>query len=178
MSIDWRDDVFDSFEYDWIRTFYGERVAERSQVPLINHINEGIDILYEHNADEMAARAFALHPLFQSDVDLTKHVKMTYAMGLCDPRALIFVMEYRRAANAYLCTPRTDLWSIEEAKKSIGLLLPQVRHMLIADKVQNRKDFMIYHYGTHARSEQLLKYFNNWHEILEIDLPDDIKPVE
>lgn len=75
--------------------------------------------------------------------------------------------EYRRAANAYLCKPETDAWSIDDAKKHIGLLLPDIRLMLIADKVQNRKDFMAAHYGTHPRSDQLFDYFNNWHEILD-----------
>ena len=34
--------------------------------------------------------------------------------------------------------------------------------MLIADKVQNRKDFMMYHLHTHQRSKELEKYFNQW----------------
>ena len=40
--------------------------------------------------------------------------------------------------------------------------------MLIADKIQNRKDFQLYHLGTHTRSEQLDQYFKNWLEKLEV----------
>lgn len=43
-----------------------------------------------------------------------------------------------------------------------------VQHMLIADKVQNRKDFECYHLGTHPRSAERLPYFKNWLEVLGI----------
>lgn len=32
-------------EYKFINLFYRDRVAKRSQVPLINHINEGLTVL-------------------------------------------------------------------------------------------------------------------------------------
>ena len=41
--------------------------------------------------------------------------------------------------------------------------------MLIADKVQNYKDFLLYHYGIHERSNQLNQYFINWLSYLGID---------
>jgi hypothetical protein len=34
--------------------------------------------------------------------------------------------------------------------------------MLIADKVQNRKDFERYHRDTHPRARDLDHYFRNW----------------
>ena len=34
--------------------------------------------------------------------------------------------------------------------------------MLLADKIQNRKDFERYHKGTHQRSAELEQYFKNW----------------
>jgi len=40
--------------------------------------------------------------------------------------------------------------------------------MLIGDKVQNYKDFLIYHHGSHERSDDLDKYFNNWLKKLDI----------
>jgi hypothetical protein len=46
--------------------------------------------------------------------------------------------------------------------------LKDVNDMLIADKIQNRKDFELYHLGTHDRSEQLDQYFKNWLEKLEV----------
>lgn len=163
----------DSTEYRLIALHYCNRVAERSQIPLMNHINEGLAILETLNASDDAKRAFCLHPLVQSDVDLQASLTVlpSYVISL---KAMMLAMEYRRAANAYLCTPVTDAWSVEEATAKIGLLVPDVRHMLIADKVQNRKDFMAAHYGTHPRSDELFKYFNNWHTILGVELPEQV----
>jgi len=40
--------------------------------------------------------------------------------------------------------------------------------MLIADKVQNRKDFEIYHSSTHDKKDRLAAYFAEWLEALEV----------
>lgn len=160
-----------STEYQLIAGFYGDRVAERSQISLINHIDEGLAILDLIGASDSAKRAFCLHPLVQGDPELQSNIDVL-SSRVISLKAMMLAMEYRRAANAYLCTVRTDGWSVEEAEAQIGLLLPDVRDMLIADKVQNRKDFMAAHYGTHPRSDQLLKYFNNWHTILGVHLPE------
>ncbi len=42
--------------------------------------------------------------------------------------------------------------------------LPEVNQMLIADKIQNRKDFELYHQKTHPRNQELQLYFRNWLE--------------
>jgi len=47
--------------------------------------------------------------------------------------------------------------------------LYEVNDMLVADKVQNKKDFMTYHYGTHDRSNELNQYFNEWLTALTVD---------
>lgn len=168
------DTIFFTPEYRMIHKYYGDRVAERSQIPLMNHILEGINILSVLDAGEPVKQAFCLHPLIQGDADLEANYQEILSSTCLSMRAVMLATEYRRAANAYLCKPETDEWSIEDAKKHIGLLLPDIRFMLIADKVQNRKDFMAAHYGTHPRSDQLFKYFNNWHEILGI--PQEYDP--
>ena len=38
----------------------------------------------------------------------------------------------------------------------------------IADKIQNRKDFELYHELTHPRSKELIQYFKNWLEKLGV----------
>lgn len=38
--------------------------------------------------------------------------------------------------------------------------------MVLADKIQNRKDFRLYHKGKHKRSKQLSAYFDIWIEFL------------
>jgi len=39
----------------------------------------------------------------------------------------------------------------------------------VADKIQNYKDFLIYHQKTHARSKELNEYFQNWLKKLDVD---------
>lgn len=167
--------VVQSPEYKKITNHYGAACAQRSGVMLLNHINEGLAIMDAIDATEDSMRAFALHPILQSDEALPQALSFrSCPLNDCSVRVVVLAMEYRRAANAYLCRPDTDSWDIETANHHIGLLLPEIRDMLIADKVQNRKDFVAHHLGTHERSAQLLNYFNNWHTILNHPLPVEV----
>ena len=56
--------------------------------------------------------------------------------------------------------------------RKLGFSCPEVRLMLIADKVQNYKDFMLHHFMTHKRSNQLYMYFHNWFTLLDIDITE------
>lgn len=150
-----------SVEYKLISKHYGDRVARRSQVPLMNHINEGIAVLNGIGAVESTKQAFCLHPLFQADADLQEN----YYMGsFVDPYVLLLTMEYRNIANSYLSE------KVNTGQKIRLSPLLEVNQMLIADKVQNYKDFIAYHRGTHPRSNELDQYFNEWLVALEIDL--------
>lgn len=161
-----------SNEYDAIKSFYGDKITNRSGVPLMNHIDEGIEIMVGRGASERAILAYTIHPIFQGDSAFTDIMNFenwhTYNINHIERPIIIRVMEYRRAANAYLCKPSTDNWAIDDMKEAIGLLLPDIREMLIADKIQNQRDFLKYHYGTHTRSKELDQYFKNWLEILEV----------
>lgn len=174
-------------EYAAIADFYGDRCAKRSGVPLINHINEGIAIIVELSRIEdaanldanlrmlTAARAYCLHPLFQNDDDLIEVSKSN--MDCHTPRMVMLAMEYRARANEWLSDKvvNASFYSynedgtkrkVAERYKSPGKptpgVLPEVRMMLVADKVQNRKDFIAHHRGTHARSAELDIYFQVW----------------
>lgn len=154
-----------TIEYRLVKQFYGSRKAERSQVPLMNHIDEGLAILEDLKASALAKRAFCLHPLLQDSHDLLNcwHLVATN----CPADSVLMAMEYRRAANAYLCRPVTDNYSVKLLSFVVGPLLPEVRQMLIADKLQNQKDFRKYHLGTHPRSAQLEQYFITWLKFLK-----------
>jgi hypothetical protein len=150
-----------SVEYKLIEKFYGDKVAKRSQVPLINHINEGLVVLSGINATETAKRAFCIHPLLQADEDLQENY---YICSFVDKHALLLAMEYRSVANEFL-SDKMDLEVVPAIRLSPLL---EVNEMLIADKVQNYKDFVTYHYDTHPRSAKLNQYFHKWLDKLEI----------
>jgi hypothetical protein len=164
--------------YQAIERFYGDRRAERSQVLLIDHIDQGIEILRRYGSDEVVMEAYAVHPLFQANPDLEKN------FYLCDdlhPLVVLYAMEYRNIANSFLSgkvqRKRISGWGdpsdqcdweaypIETIKLSP---LQSVNEMLVADKVQNRKDFIRYHKDSHARSLELDFYFKYWLNALGI----------
>lgn len=143
-------------EYQAITKFYGNRRARRSKVPYMNHINEGIVILEQIQATDNDIRAFCLHPIVQMDVDLEKNWS---TLSWVHSDVMMCVMEYRNKANAYLCLPEMDSYTYQDLP---SLPLESTRKMLIADKVQNYKDFLTYHVATHERSKQLDQYFRKW----------------
>ena len=143
-------------EWSLIQEFYKDGRANRSQVPLINHIIEGVQILDTLNkADFPTKGAFCIHPLVQADGDLLDNFDRLRKLVSADVLAL--AMEYRSVANEYLSHRKIS--SIDEIRLSP---LVEVNSMLIADKVQNYKDFILYHHGTHPRSDELHEYFQNW----------------
>lgn len=152
-----------TYEYELIEKFYGRKKAKRSNVPYMNHIDEGILIISElrniiGNVRKfgLAARAFCIHPMVQGDNDLRESLRSENLMA-CDGDSLLLAMEYRAVANAYLSKRKiTDLSEI------ILSPIEEVNVMLAADKIQNRKDFELYHKGKHERSDELDQYFKNW----------------
>lgn len=142
--------------YKIIKNYYGDITAKRSGVPLINHINEGIEILKNIGADTITIDAYCLHPILQSDDALKENLDFDFED--VPSKAIILAMEYRRVANSYL--------SKDKIESFVGFTTPEIKYMLYADKVQNEKDFKLYHEGKHERSKELREYFNNWLNIL------------
>ncbi len=60
-------DVEFSTSYAEVMHFYGTDKAKRSQVNLMNHIEEGIAILQHLGCDKDTIDAYCLHPIFQGD---------------------------------------------------------------------------------------------------------------
>lgn len=148
-------------EYAMVSRHYAGKTALRTGVPLINHINEGLQILSKLSAWPTAMRAFCLHPLIQNEHEFERNWK-TICRSSISPRAIVLAMEYRHVANSYLCTPHTDGWGLADIQREVGLVIPPVRLMLIADKLQNQKDFLKHHQHTHFRAKELKAYFENW----------------
>lgn len=155
-------ETFNWPEYEAIKNYYGDKRAQRSQVLLMNHIDEGLYILKKIGASIEAQKAFCLHPLYQNDIDLKENFAPS-SVNLFSPVALIYVMEYRSVANEYLSARKVN--SINEIRLSPLL---EVNLMLVADKMQNYKDFTLFHSKTHKNSKDLEIYFNNWFKRLHI----------
>lgn len=165
-------------EYLAIKSLYGEAKAARSGVPLINHIDQGLAIIEAVAKNkiipvkfdvELAQRAFCLHPVFQTDKNLAEYGVETAKK--CHPVAILFAMEYRARANYWLSDMVTKVseTKIVQVERPVLSDLPEVNAMLIADKVQNRKDFVKYHKATHPRSAELAHYFVEWLEALKLN---------
>lgn len=142
-----------------IAEFYGDQTAARSGVPLICHVHEGLTLLDVAGAPLAAKEAFCLHPLLQDDAALAAAMRTgsVFQRWRPDPVPVALAMEYRRVANAYLshhCEADGDPIALSP--------LDEVNQMLVADKVQNRKDFERYHRGSHPHSGRLEVYFRNW----------------
>jgi len=153
--------------YKLISEFYGAGKASRSGVDFMNHIDEAYAILhlFDFNKSYSVIRAYCLHPIVQMDSDL---LKTSQKMHQFEPtniflEDIMYAMEYRSVANEYLSNRKIN--SIEEIRLSP---LQVVNDMLILDKIQNRKDFDLYHKGKHERSDELAEYFDNWFRRLGI----------
>lgn len=153
--------VRSSDEYAAVRAFYGERTARRSGIAYMAHIDEGLDVLDLIGASMTARLAFCLHPLAQADDDLPSFDPRCAS----SPDVLVAVIEYRNVANRYLAFHRG-----EPGRTARPSPLAVVNEMLVADKVQNRKDFEDHHASTSdAVSERLAGYFAEWLEALGVD---------
>ncbi len=148
--------------YELISRAYGNTVSKRANIPYMNHIDEGIFILKMLNANDDAIGGWMLHPIFQ--VPELENVYGEEAKLKLDAAQVMIAMDYARVANAYLSHRKID--NIEQIELSP---IAEVNQCLIADKIQNMKDFINYHSDTHPRAIDLYEYFQNW--ILRLDIP-------
>lgn len=155
--------VFDTIEYKMVQDFYGNDCAKRSGVLKMNHIDEGLYIMMKIDASLTAMKAYCIHPLLQNSMDLAANFDKVVMK--CNPIAVALAMEYRNIANAYLSHRKIRSTFDIELSPLLG-----VDKMLIADKVQNYKDFLIYNAATHPRSREIDEYFNNW--LVKLDVRD------
>lgn len=156
-----------SGEYALIKDYYSTKTAKRSGVPLINHIDEGIDMLRAMGAAELSIRAFCLHPLAQAGDDGWTIMLHNVRLKNIQQHSVSLAQQYAIAANAFLCRPATDHFTQTDLCREVGPLNQYLIHMLVADKIQNEKDFELYHKATHPRSKQLTHYFNLWLDYLD-----------
>lgn len=147
-------------EYNFVSNIYGVQKSKRSGIYYMNHVDEGLYILNKLKARRITMAAYTMHPMLQSDESLLTNFHLFENM---DSLVMVLATEYRSVANEYLSS--RSITDISEIRLSP---LEEVNQMLIADKIQNRKDFELYHKGTHPRSEELTLYFDNWMKRLDI----------
>lgn len=141
-----------SLAYLKIRDYYGNQTTKRSGIKLINHIDEGLEILNNIGSSQETRDAYCLHPILQSDNDFNNNINLDFS-GISS-KALLLAVEYRRVANSYLSTMQISNF--------VGFTNENIKQMLYADKIQNEKDFKLYHESSHPRSKELREYFDNW----------------
>lgn len=152
-------------EYRQISQFYGTRTTLRTKIPWINHINEGVVLIHQLEGSIHEAKAFCLHPLFQADE--TYHAALSEACRIynlnTNPEVLFSVLGYREAANRWL---RNAVTPTNLPQKHP---LESVNIMLMADKIQNRKDFEANEavFGVEDAAS-LHSYFDSWFTALGI----------
>lgn len=158
--------LLDSVEYRLIQDWYADQVAKRTQLFLMNHIDEGMAIMRMCGADDQALRAFCLHPLLQNDADIAVNFdRVARALRDVPDGAIViaYAMEYRSVANEYLAKVAMPANGIRLSP------LEPVNHMLRGDKVQNRRDFLrTCHAQNHPDRVRLAEYFQQWCERLGI----------
>jgi hypothetical protein len=148
----------DFTEYRIIQKFWKDKYAKRTGVHYMRHVDEGLRVIIEQGGTNRAMRIFALHGLLQECYrDFTVFEE---TLSDVSPDVIIGAMEYRAIANNHLSyhDPSTIRLSEDD----------DVNMALIADKVQNRKDFELYHKDLHPRSAELDEYFLRWLSLLGI----------
>ncbi|PHR96658.1 MAG: hypothetical protein COA78_28380 [Blastopirellula sp.] len=136
-----------------IKAFYANQYATRSGTPYMNHINEGLAILKALEAPEMSNKIFCLHPLHMI-------VNITWS------DAYMRVLEYHEKNGIKRNNKHSDDIDILDLSRKLGGITREVLYALLADKIQNQKDFEIYHQHTHPRRIELTAYFSIWIDTL------------
>jgi hypothetical protein len=148
--------------YIIIREFYRFQTANRSGIPYMNHIDEGLVILKHLEARQVTKQAWCIHPVVQSNENMRREI-FDFKLAGANSAAIVLAMEYRHTANSYLSHHRVDdiprklLFDLRDKLRNFEML----RHMLIADKIQNYKDFQA-NEKLYENAYVLNEYFLDW----------------
>jgi hypothetical protein len=149
-------------EYDIISDHYQDIKAKRSGIPYINHIQEGLTVLTRraNSVDSDVVKAFCLHPIFQDPSFFNLKTRSKIEHLQLDPVIVCLAMEYKEIANAHL---------VKNHGQPIRLSTCwEVNEMLVADKIQNYKDFQDTYKGTQEEYNLRDQYFKDWLNVLGV----------
>lgn len=164
-------DISTSLEYMAIENFYKDKRAGRSGLPYINHIDEGIDMLSHWLNDDIlkasiCARAYAIHPLIDEMTGILGGILDALGSTLPAGNTISLAIEHHILRNKFLVKDWDTHWDETGLQNLLGPMSNECAWMLLADKVQNQKDFRIHHWFTHEKTYQYEEYFNLWIETL------------
>lgn len=166
--------------FEMIEDFYGDERAERSGVLKIRHIREGLAVLNEMpDIAEVTKAAYCIHPIIQSDADFLAELQ-NRNLQHARSDVLMLAVEYRSVANSYLSKDYWNFLSDHIARVELVMKLNlnnHVAHMLIADKIQNCKDFERYNQDV-ENAGTLHHYFRDWLHLLNVEEDDYQRMVE
>lgn len=158
-----------SIYFKVVSMYYEGKVANRTLIPYINHIKEGLIILDKIGATDNAKYAYCLHPIYQVKKTEEELSYIEKYEAEFNPHVVLLAKQYAKTANSYLCKrhyqSKDDVIRLSE--------YPEVNQMLVADKIQNRKDFEDHYENqsdkeTFDRSDRLSQYFKNWLKALSV----------
>lgn len=153
-------------EYDIISDHYQDIKANRSGISYINHIQEGLTVLTHrsNSIDSDVSKAFCLHPIFQAPSFFNLKTRSKIEHLQLDPVIVCLAMEYKEIANAHL---------VKNHGQPIRLSTCwEVNEMLVADKIQNYKDFQDTYKGTQEEYAIRDEYFKAWLDVLGVTWPE------
>jgi hypothetical protein len=160
--------IENSDEYIFTKGQLAGKSAKRSGVPYFTHVKEGLHILslLPHmgifDVDIFTEKAYCLHAVSQNDADLMEFYGNFHRFS---STSIGYAMEYRNVANRSLRTSFKKEFNYTEIILSP---IPQVNYMLIADKIQNRKDFLKYYPYPGEHWDSINHYFNMWMKRLDV----------
>lgn len=149
--------------YEWIvsKGVLSKQRTKRTDLSYFDHVDDGVKILEALAAPLVVQKAFCLHPLVQNTTEFVKYFDLIH---LFEAKAVALAVEYRWVANLGIRQAlKADNWNVTLSS------FEHVNQMLVADKVQNRKDFLrLYTPETHPEYDEISHYFNVWLKALDI----------
>lgn len=143
-------------DFQEIRAYVEHNIADqrsrRGRVPYTQHPLQGAEYLEQLGADYEVCAAFVMHPLTQASANLSRFFELMQPTtnilpwqklsGQSGLRIGLLLGEYR--ATAHICLSDTpNKHSLAKEITSRLTLFPDVRLMLVADKVQNTANFLL-----------------------------------
>lgn len=147
----------ESDAYRVIEHYYDNKKAKRSGIYYMNHIDEGLALFSAWFSENSIKDAYCLHPIYQDNIDAV--TKLSFMSDAYSKEITKLAHDYAIAANSYL--PKKG------SPQDVPTLNYKLKTMLIADKIQNRKDFELYNQN-HPNYKDLALYFRRWFDILDI----------